>query len=217
MIAEICLGLAGIAALAYWPAAGAPPSAPRSALKTAATALLAAAALLRGGPAALVAGLALGSLGDFALSRRGEGWFRAGLGAFLCGHLAYLALFLGRPESAPALLGRPAGLAGAAALLGFSAAMAGLLWRRAGALRGPVVAYVAVIALMGLAALTLPVPHPGQGAALLFVASDALLAAELFLLPAASAARAWTPRLVWPLYWAAQALFLWGFAFQNPA
>lgn len=213
MIAEICFGLAGLAALAYWPVAGGAPAWGRSALKTAATALLALAAVLHGAPWALVAGLALGSLGDFALSRPGDAAFRAGLGAFLLGHLAYAALFFGQPESAAAALARAPNLAACALLLAFSAAMAARLWTRAGALRVPVMAYVAVIALMGLAALTLPLPDAGQGAAALFIASDAVLAVEVFLLPAA--ARLTAP-LVWPLYWAAQALFLWRFAFQNP-
>ena len=48
-------------------------------------------------------GLALGALGDFALSRRGQAAFLAGMAAFALGHLAYAAAFWGRAMSMQAL------------------------------------------------------------------------------------------------------------------
>jgi len=209
----LLFAIGAVCALAYWPVAGGAPSALRSALKAGSTAALALAALASGATPWLTAGLALGALGDFALSRRGEGWFRAGLGAFLLGHLAYVALFVTWPL--PASPAAPAILL-AALLLAFCAVMARRLWTAAGPLRGPVMAYVAVIAAMGLTSLVLPLPHPGQLAALLFIASDTALATELFLVPPAHPARRALPFAVWPLYWLAQALFLASFAFQNP-
>jgi len=213
MLASLLFAAGAACALAYWPLAGGAPSAGRSALKTGSTAALAVAALAAGASPWLTLGLALGALGDFALSRRGEVWFQAGLGAFLLGHLAYAVLFLTRPEAA---LPGAAALLPAAVLLAFCLVMARRLWSAAGPLRGPVLAYVAVIAAMGLASLALPLPHPGQLAALLFIASDTALAVELFLIPPGHPARRWLPFAVWPLYWLAQALFLASFAFQNP-
>ncbi len=213
MLSNLLFAAGALCALVYWPLSGGAPSDLRSALKTGSTAALALAAALAGASLWLIAGLALGAAGDFALSRRGDGWFRAGLGAFLLGHLAYAALFLTWPI--PAAPGGAA-LALALVLLAFCGVMTRLLWPAAGALRVPVLAYVAVIAAMGLTSLALPLPHPGQLAALLFIASDAVLATELFLVPPGRPARSILPFVVWPLYWLAQALFLASFAFQNP-
>jgi uncharacterized membrane protein YhhN len=177
----------------------------RSVVKTGSVAVLALAAAGQGLPV-LAAALALGALGDFCLSRVGARWFLAGMAAFGAAHLAYTVLML----DGAALPGRwPAMIA-----LGlFGAFMVGLLWRRSGAPRGPVLAYVAVILAMGMVALALgdaPWWRLVTLSALLFVVSDSLLAAELFLVPRRHPARRVLPFLVWPTYWLAQAGLLWG-------
>lgn len=191
-------------ALIFWARSAAPESWGNSAVKTASVALLAAAALLSGAPWLLALGLALGAAGDFALSRPGERAFLAGVAAFAAGHLAYLALFvrLGAPLWPPTAPGW--------VLIVLGIGMAALLWSRTGALRGPVMGYVVLIVLMGVAAFALPLPGLARAVAF-FVASDSLLAAERFVVPPGLLRRAlrWA---VWPLYWLAQAQFLAVFA-----
>jgi uncharacterized membrane protein YhhN len=208
------LPLAAACALAYLPLAPRPSGKMRSITKTLAVALLALVAAMDQGPTLLVGALALCALGDWLLSRDGETAFMAGIGAFAAGHLAYIALFvshsmadLGRLTQAPQLW-----IAGAFVLLGL--AMAALLVPRAGALKGPVLGYIPIILGMGIAALVLP----GQGAliwvlpaALAFVASDLVLAFETFVLPKDHPMLRATPFVVWPLYWGAQAGFLFAF------
>ncbi|MBW6507086.1 MAG: lysoplasmalogenase [Rhodobacteraceae bacterium] len=191
---------------------------PRSATKTASVALLALAAWVAGAPGLIVAGLALGAAGDFALTRPGTPAFLAGMGAFAAGHLAYAAAF-----AAPALLvlaGFSAGqpwvpnapdLAAFAVLVVLLGSTEFWLAPQTGALAAPVRGYVAVIGLMAAAAL---VPA-GPGAALLrigaalFVASDVMLALERFVVRAPGPRRL-LARALWPAYWAGQALILLG-------
>lgn len=154
------------------------------------TTLLLALALIAPGPdaryqSAVAAGLALSLCGDVFLMLPGDR-FVAGLASFLLAHVAYLVAFTtGVPlGTAPGLL-IPFALAGAAVF--------GLVWPRLGGLRGPVLLYVAVIAVMaGQAAArawtlrTTPALLAAAGAAL-FVASDALLALNRFRTPLLSA------------------------------
>lgn len=183
-----------------------------SAVKTVSTAALALAGLISGAPGLIILGLALGSAGDFALSRPGKAAFLAGMAAFAAGHLAYALAFWQRG----AALGGPAfGPAQIAAL-----ALVGLLilstefWLapRTGALRGPVRAYGLIIGAMAVTVLLLPASGGGDIIALgtlLFLLSDTLLALRLFL--ANSPARQRLLSLaVWPSYWLGQALILLG-------
>jgi uncharacterized membrane protein YhhN len=66
----------------------------------------------------------------------------------------------------------------------------------------PVALYVAVIAVMGMAALFLDRPLVWIGA-LLFMASDSVLSLELFAWK--DRPRPWTGRFIWTAYIAAQA------------
>jgi len=207
------LPLAAAFALAYLPLAARPVSKMRSITKTLAVALLALTAV-SGSPLLAVA-LALCALGDWLLSRDGDGAFMAGIGAFAVGHLAYVALFVTHPLADPArLLQAPQiWIVAGFALLGL--AMAALLAPRAGALKAAVLGYIPVILGMGVAVLVLP----GQGAlgwalpaALAFVTSDLVLAFETFVLDEDHPLRRITPYLIWPLYWGAQAGFVMAFA-----
>lgn len=198
------------AVLALWQLlafATAPPSWPKSAVKTGAVAALAGLGAWLGAPGLAVAGLALGALGDFFLSRPGERTFLAGMAAFAGGHLAYAALCyelgVGALPTLPAL-----GLTA----LGFGAAV--FIAPRAGAaLCWPVRAYIGVILAMALAALGVSAALVTAGA-LLFMASDFLLALQLFVLTVGRAHRA-VGYAVWALYWPAQVLILLGALFPS--
>ena len=192
------------------------PSWPRTLVKTASVLLLAFWALGQGAPGLLILALLLCALGDFLLSRPGERAFIAGVGAFAAGHLAYVALFASQEAADPARLVQmpQAGLAAGLAALGLG--MAAILWRRAGALRAPVMAYVPIILAMGAAALLLP-PEGALifvlPAALLFILSDFALAMEMFVLPEGHALHRLAPFVVWPTYWLAQTGFTLAFGF----
>lgn len=203
--------LGALIALVYQAWVTAPESAWRSALKTAPVALFAVAATLVEAPRALVLGLALGALGDLALSRKGEAAFLSGLGAFALAHLAYVAVFIGvEGRLAPFGFGAPRWLGLAALVI---LAQSTLIWLlpHTGRLRRPVGVYVAIITAMGLAALHLPTAYAlailGAG---LFVASDLVLAIRLFRIADDNTAARRTSHAVWPLYWIGQGLILAG-------
>ena len=102
-------------------------------------------------------GLALGALGDSALSRRGQAAFLAGMAAFALGHLAYAAAFWGRAMSMQALAYWPF-----AVLLALLISTEFWLAPRTGDLRWPVRAYVVVIGIMAALAMALA-PGAGRG------------------------------------------------------
>jgi len=91
------------------------------------------------------------------------------------------------------------------------------LWLRTGALRGPVTGYVAIILCMGWAALAVPGTGPlwqVLAGAILFVASDTVLALERFVIDVDHTA-AGMARFVRGTYWSAQALFTLAFCLQS--
>ncbi len=187
-----------------------PSSALKTWIKTASVLLLAVVAGLNDAPSILILALVLCATGDFFLSLDSERSFLAGVVAFAAGHIAYIVLFLGHPASDFATIPIPAIIA----LTLFAALMMALLYQHAGALRLAVLAYVPVIVGMGLAAMTLPpfgLLWLTLPAALMFMASDTVLAVELFLLRPDHPLRRFTPFVVWALYWLAQLGFLMGF------
>ena len=188
-----------------------PPSLARSAAKTLAVAMLAVLALVQGGPLLLVAALALSAVGDAFLSRDGEKPFLGGLASFLLAHILYVPLFL-QSGGGSGLLGTESWRGAIAlGLAAFAIVMLAALWRRVGpALRIPIAVYVAAILAMGISALTTS-DTLVIGGAVLFMASDGLLAAEKFLLAAISPHRVWMRYAVWALYYAAQFCITLGF------
>lgn len=189
-----------ITALIYWLRFTArTPNWPGSIVKTLSTALLAITGMATGAPWLVVLGLALGSAGDFALSRPGQTAFLTGMAAFATGHLAYVALMW-----TPGGVGQiwPIG----ALMLALAASTGFWLLPRAGALRWPVAGYVLIITAMALAALTLPADQRmmaiGAG---LFVLSDLLLAVHLFV-----TSKNALSMTLWPAYWGGQCLILLG-------
>lgn len=157
-------------------------------------------------------GLAFGAFGDLFLALGGMRMFLAGVAAFGLGHLAYAGGFLLRSGSIGfdgLRLGEGAALI---ALLGLLGSTEVWLAPRTGELRTAVRGYVALIGLMGVAAILLPA-LPGQGAlrlgAALFLISDLLLALQLFVLRD-TAHRRQMALTLWPAYWTGQALIAWG-------
>jgi uncharacterized membrane protein YhhN len=148
----------------------------------------------------VLAGLALCMLGDLLLIPLGRpGVFRAGLFAFLLGHVAYSAAFLTRPLA-------PVGLvAGGVALAAFIYLVLRWLGRSVPAgMVLPVRAYMVVIGVMSaLACAVTAAGGPWQAAvgALAFTASDVSVARDRFVRHE-FANRAWGL----PLYYGAQLL-----------
>ena len=133
----------------------------------------------------ILAGIACSLLGDVLLMLPGD-LFVPGLVAFLCGHLCFIAAFLGdsRFGARPLLL---------LASLGYGAVNLVLLWDAIGtSLRVPVIVYVLVLASMGGQALVrarlfaqrgdaqAPAARLAALGALTFLLSDSLLAWDRF-------------------------------------
>ena len=205
MMVQLLVSFAAL--LAIWQLlafATAPSSLRKSLVKTGSVAALALAAPMLGAPSTVALGLALGAVGDWFLSRDGERAFLIGMAAFAAGHACYVAAFIGLGAGMP---GWPAVVA--LVLLGASTEL--WLAPRTGALRWPVRGYVLVILAMGVAALGLEGYDRLRAGAVLFVASDLVLAVQMFVLGDGALRRA-CQRLLWVLYWCGQALILWGAA-----
>jgi uncharacterized membrane protein YhhN len=211
---SLLVGAAALLAIWYLGLVVRPESTTRSFVKSTSVALLAIAGGIYG-PPLLALALAFCAAGDFALTREGDRAFLAGIGTFAAGHVAYIVLFLIHPASDPTrLLANPV-VSIAVALVAFATVMGRILWRRAGDLSGAVLAYVPIIVAMGLAALTLAPIGPLAlvfPAAACFIASDAVLASETFLLPDDHPVRRLTPYIIWPVYWISQCGFLLAFS-----
>lgn len=181
----------------------------RTLVKTLAVGAMAAFAAAMGGPVLLVAALALSAVGDACLAGKGEARFLAGLIAFLLAHAAYAPLFLALGAGLGPVGDAPWRWAPIVGLTLCAALMLAWLWSGLGAMRAPVVAYFAVIAIMGASAWALP-ENLGPAwlvialGATAFMTSDAILGAEIFRLAPDARARAWTPHAVWWLYWLGQ-------------
>ncbi len=144
----------------------------------------------------LAMGLLLSSLGDVLLDF-GRGFFLYGLAAFLCAHLTYAALFLHRRACMKNAPSRPVL---SAVVLAYGVGFGLWLLPHVGAERIPVLAYLAAILLMVITAA-----RAGYATqfvvlgALLFLASDSLLAVQRFVgrIPAGGV-------LVWTTYYLGQ-------------
>ena len=126
----------------------------------------------------IIAGLLFSLAGDvFLMLPRDR--FVAGLASFLVAHLCYIAAFASDGEIT---LSARVGMA----LAAYGAVMLGRLWASLGSLKGPVACYVLVILLMTWLAVSryaLAGPAgsgPAAAGALLFAASDSLLAWDRF-------------------------------------
>ena len=197
-------GLSFLASLGYLAVEKMQTSHLRTALKTVSVLTLAPLPLLSlGHEGAAVAGLIclavallLGSAGDYFLALKDDPRnFQRGLIAFLIGHFFYMGVML--PHA-----GAPTGIqiAGIAVLVVMAAGSFIWLAPKLGKYALPVGTYMGVIALMALAALTIPAPLAGLGA-LLFVFSDAVIAVNKFRQPVP-----FRGPIVWITYYVGQAL-----------
>lgn len=174
----------------------------RSIWKTMPVASMAVFAAFLGVPSALVAALVLSAVGDYFLSRD-ERRFTIGLASFLSAHLIYIWIFW-------QLGGRFSPGWGHAAMVGYGLVFGAYLWPRAGAFRGPVIAYIFVITAMVGFALFLP-----AGWLMLvlgtfaFAFSDSVLALEMFVIKDPKT-KAKLSKVVWVTYILAQSLIVLG-------
>jgi uncharacterized membrane protein YhhN len=174
----------------------------QAAWKTSGVALLAAwaASRARSSDGWLLAGvLALGALGDLLLETHG---FVVGGAAFAAGHAAAICLYLRNRRAAPSQSQRLLGwiILPAVVLISF-------LLAPPGAMSVLLSLYGAMLGGMAAAAWRSRFPRYRVGiGAMLFVASDLLIFARMGPL----AGSAMPELLIWPLYFAGQALIAWG-------
>jgi uncharacterized membrane protein YhhN len=159
--------------------------------------------------------LALSAVGDFFLGVRrwgrleGESLFLIGLGSFLIAHLVYVAMFR-RYRMDLRKLG-PARVLGVIAIVLALGAVLGMLRASLGNLLIPVVVYAVVLCVMGISAMLADLGTPLAAiGALLFIASDAMLAVSKFRGPYLGSVQ-----LIWTSYYVAQAFILRGVAHRR--
>jgi len=207
--ALLLIGL--LAALDYWRRVTDAPGLARSAVKTVSTAALALAALSLSAPWLIALAFALASLGDLALSRKGAQALQAGLGAFALAHIAFYVAFRQLPGALPGFDLDAARWAGVVALILLALSTALWLLPFTGGMKRAVAAYVAIITVMGFAALHLTGGFvwviPGVA---LFLASDLILAVQIFRMAEGTDRHRLASRLVWPPYWGGQVVIFLG-------
>ncbi len=139
-------------------------------------------------------------MGDVLLEL--EGWFEAGMGAFILAHLFYIPVFLNRPGL------RPGPLLIMGIMVTFSLGFGWFLFPFLGSMMIPIYVYLGVISLMGVSACLGQANHGlvilGAG---LFIISDSLIAYTMFVTPVFLSSL-W----VMATYYAAQALLGLGVA-----
>ncbi|MBU0645170.1 MAG: lysoplasmalogenase [Alphaproteobacteria bacterium] len=198
-----------LAALAYLPFTHRDKTLWHSVLKTMPVAVFAGSAAVQGAPGLLVAGLALSALGDWALSRSFERAFMAGLVSFALAHLCYLGLFIGLVETwriLPVIV-----------LIGFALSSEHWLAPFTGHMRWPVRVYVGLICAMVAAALSLPdLFRLASIGALLFMASDLILALQMFRMSPDTKRAHWAGYALWALYILGQMTILFAFVGVKP-
>jgi uncharacterized membrane protein YhhN len=134
-------------------------------------------------PRSLLAALGLSALGDLFLGVNGiarvspELLFLAGLFSFLLAHLCYIRLFATHTERLSRTSLRRVGMALVGATM---LSLLAVLWPTLGGMRPPVVIYAVVLGAMAISAQRSKFPAITAVGALLFVASDAMLAYARF-------------------------------------
>ncbi len=127
-------------------------------------------------------GFGMSALGDFFLDLRDEKWFMAGLIAFFLAHVAFLIFLVGLMMPIEKFTSVEWAM-----VVGLSVVTLGFfVWIKQGLPKGlsvPVAAYMVILTLMGIAALTTTGSPLIPLGALLFIASDMLLAVDKFKTP----------------------------------
>ncbi|QUD86872.1 lysoplasmalogenase [Phenylobacterium montanum] len=204
----LLIGLSAAAGVGYVFLLERPPGALRTLVKTLAVAALAALAYLRDAPTGLVVALALSAAGDAFLAGDPDRWLPLGLGAFLLAHVAYVWQFLHDGGGRAALAAEPVRAGGVIMAFAAGIMMLAWLWRSLGALRPAVAVYALALSAMVAAAFTLPkFLAPAMAGAVMFMASDAILSAELFK----GLRSRLSTHAVWGLYYGAQAAIAYAY------
>lgn len=191
-----------------WYDAGISPYA-LAALKASSIVLLAALALSHRSHV-LAAALAFGAAGDALLALDTQMSFIAGAGAFLVGHLFYIALFL-RAGLGTAAWRQPPRLFAMVAVVVAAVGMTLLLVPRGSALFAPLSVYTGVLTLMTASSFTLPATRwLAMAGAVLFFISDGFVAANMFHTNPDPTAAFWRSFAGWMIYWAGQAAICFG-------
>ncbi|KAF4459670.1 Lysoplasmalogenase [Fusarium albosuccineum] len=210
LLHSIILVLSLTAAIGYGINVRETPSVPRMITKTSAIGLLALLSATLHAPRLLIAAQAFGALGDAFLAWDDDGSFLRGLGSFLTAHIFYITLFINSANGWEILLsGGWRAFAAAFMLLLASGMVVILLPRVSYHLRVPILVYSIAIYAMVLTALTVDNTRLISGA-IIFTASDSLLATEKFLVSHNSSHRAWMEHAVWVLYYFGQLLIMLG-------
>ncbi len=179
----------------------------RAMVKAGSVLLLAAIAFARSGPIMLVVALLLGAIGDAFLVYPGKKAFLSGLVAFLAAHLAYAGLFW--PAEGLAALdmqAHPLRLVMSLFLAAITVLFLRLIWQGAASLQKPVLIYGCAILAMTISALASGSLAIVAGA-LLFFASDAVLALNRFNRVDDAFLQKIAGLFVWASYFSAQLIF----------
>jgi len=147
----------------------------------------------------LIAALLISALGDFFLAIRSSDYFVQGLGSFLIAHILYISVFVRHRKTTSSNFIHRSLITLVSAL---SITMIAVLWPELGALKAPVVVYIAVISLMAIAAILSSLNSLMViSGSFLFLISDATIAINKFIEPLSFA-----NALIWTTYFAAQVL-----------
>ena len=157
----------------------------------------------------IVLALMLSAIGDIALSRNGARAFLVGLAGFALAHAVYIMHFWG-------LAGGLHLSVAALSVMVFAAATEVWLIPYTAAMRWPVRIYVLLISLMALTALGLPEMPLAMIGAFAFLASDTILALQLFRMTESSRWQIPASVTLWGLYAAGQFAILAGAGWATP-
>ncbi len=195
-----------LAAMIYLPMTEDRPNPVRTVVKTLPLLFFAYAAWASGREAFLIAGLVLSAFGDFALSRVGQKSFLFGLASFALAHVLYTLHFIQISGAMPwesFVINPPMAIF----LVAFGILAEVWLVPYAGPLRLAVRIYLVLITLMGLAALSMPIGLAFVGAAF-FIASDTLLALQMFRMSDENPLMGRIGWSIWISYIAGQAMIM---------
>lgn len=171
--------------------------------------ILAGIAYAAGGPWMLWAALIASSVGDLFLAGKPERWLLPGMAAFFLAHVLYVALFWQLGEGGG--WSWPVKAAQAVLVVGGVFYIRWLAPWTGPKMRVPVILYGAVILMMGAAAMALPEAYRlVTVGALMFIASDSILAHQLFCRPADAPPNRPASYAVWFLYFFGQAAITFG-------
>ena len=182
----------------------------RTLLKVSGVLILAGIAFAAGGPWLLWGALIASAVGDAFLAGKPERWLLPGMAAFFLAHVFYVVLFwqlgeAGEGWSLPVKIAQTALVVAGAFYIRWLVPWIGK------PMRLPVILYGAVILMMGAAAIALPGAFwPVTIGALMFIASDSILAHQLFCRPAEAPPNKLASYAVWFLYFFGQAAIAWG-------